>query len=735
MPAPLRSSRRVLTRVRWALVVLAVALASMALLVPGSASGLVQLETSGGELFPAGLDDFDARVGTVAPTAAQLALVDGLGATARWNRFGTPRSLIKYGGFLATGLSGDAVQAARGFISANKALFRLSDGGVGNLELLNDSPMAGTTGHAVIFRQRFGNLAATQDGLITIGVKDGKVAYVSSSAAGDGNAPAAATLTPRQAWLKAATNAGLIVTDGDISNVREENGWTLFDVQGLAYPQRARLTALPTPTSGVRPAYEAVVLNLGQSGEAEAYTTYVDGRSGKIWFRTNRMNHLSQALEPTSGTFQGTTAANPPCGILHEFDVPAGTESVDVVASGELPTDDIVLNLHHPPGTVVATADTLFSPEAIHYAPPVLDPGLYAAEVCQYDPPPAPPINYVGAWFTQDAAGGGFPYPPQWRVFPANPPLDLSSVDTRELWCWVNEVDGIPVPGCERELQNLAARAPWDHDVRTGVPTFTTRGNAAISGEAWLSPLTPAEQYRPVALDRKYDFPWTDQWEDEKCSQTVFASPERNDIDAATTNLFAMHNRMHDWSYFLGFTEENFNMQDSNFGLTPPGPYPAGREVDPEIGNSQAGAVTGGYPSFLGRDNANQITLNDGIPGITNMYLWQPIPAGFYPPCVDGDYDMSVIAHEYTHAISNRMVGGPDSGLTSTLDGQARAMGESYSDITAVEYLLEYGFVPTAGENPFAVGPYVTGNGQTGIRNYGMNASPLNYSDVQGYDG
>ena len=60
-------------------------------------------------------------------------------------------------------------------------------------------------------------------------------------------------------------------------------------------------------------------------------------------------------------------------------------------------------------------------------------------------------------------------------------------------------------------------------------------------------------------------------------------------------------------------------------------------------------------------------------------------------------------------------------------------MGESWSDLMAVEYLAETGFAPVADENPFAVGPYVTGDKRAGIRNYGMNASPLNYSDV-GYD-
>src|SRR5207244_12936087 len=97
---------------------------------------------------------------------------------------------------------------------------------------------------------------------------------------------------------------------------------------------------------------------------------------------------------------------------------------------------------------------------------------------------------------------------------------------------------------------------------------------------------------------------------------------------------------------------------------------------------------------------------------------------------VDGDFDMSVIGHEFTHAISNRMVGGPDAGLTGY---QAGSMGESWSDLDAVEYLMEYGFIPTGGENPFSVGAYVTGNTQRGTRDYSLDQNPLNYGDL-GFD-
>jgi uncharacterized repeat protein (TIGR01451 family) len=699
-----------------------------------------------------GLADFDARTGVVAPTAQQQAATSKLGAAAVWNRFGTVASLIRYRGYLATGMQGDEVTVARNFISANRGLFRLSDQGLANLELLNDQKMASGSGHAVLFRQRFGDLPAAQDGMITVGVVGDKVAYVSSSSAGDQAAPGAAKLTPLNAWLYAASDIKRTVSAANIKSLPAENGWTMFQVPGFSHPQRVRLVALPTPTSGVRSAYETIVLDV-RGGNATAYTHFVDAQTGRVLFRQNRVNRLAES-QIFQGSYQDAPAP-PLCGPPHNYVVPAGKTSITVTASAAIVTNDIVLKLLFN-GNQVAESDTATSPEAINYQPGGGVPaGTYTVLVCPFTPdptvPPTPPYNYVGTFTTDDSPlpQAGIPYPPKWRAFPANPSLDLSDFDNRSLWCWVSEVSGAPVAGCDRELKNLAARGPWDYNFRTNTPTFTTIGNAAIAGEAWLSPLTPAEQYRPVSPMRNYDFPWTNSWKRNDCSQTAF-SPDpvvgnRNDIDAATTNLFAMHNRMHDWSYFLGFTEENYNAQENNFGNRAAGGVVnnlTGGEFDPEVGNSQAGALTGGQPSLLGRDNANQISLQDGIPGITNMYLWQPIAAAFYSPCVDGDYDMAVIGHEYAHLITGRMVGGPDANPTGAQGG---AMNESWSDQQAAEYLNEHGFVPTNDENPFAVGAYVTGNKETGIRNYGMNRNlkppfdnghqqnPLNYSNI-GYD-
>ena len=190
------------------------------------------------------------------------------------------------------------------------------------------------------------------------------------------------------------------------------------------------------------------------------------------------------------------------------------------------------------------------------------------------------------------------------------------------------------------------------------------------------------------------------------------------------TNLFVAHNRMHDYSYNLGFTERNYNLQQVTTSRTRA--WPA--DNDPEIGNAQAGALTGGQPSYLGRDNANQITLQDGVPGITNQYLFQPIAGAFYAPCADGGLDMSIVGHEYTHAISNRMIGGPDEGITSEQGG---AMGESWGDLVAAEYMFAHGY--STGTNPWVVGPYATGNRKKGIRDYAINKNPLNYANY-GFD-
>jgi extracellular elastinolytic metalloproteinase len=549
-------------------------------------------------------EDRDNRRGSRAPDTRQRSAATAKGARVRWNNFGTPATILADGAFIDTGLVGDEVSAARAWVLQNRELFRLSEQDVADLELIYSAPLG--AGRAVMFRQRFGNLPTGHDGLLGLSVVGDKLAYVSSSIAGNGNAPGPATLSATGALQTAAADAGRQIALNQINEIASTSNAREFTVAGFSQPARARLVAVPTPLNGVRTAWEITLID--NSAEPLAFTSYVDAQTSDVLLRENLVDY---------------------------FD----------------------------------------------------------------------------------------PDDPRWSVFPNAPPPNYASNDTRDLWCW-----SIVFAGCDRILADAATAAiAWDIDPATGEPTFTTNGNNAIAVHNWFSndPFSVGTETATPRLDRNYNYDWTNQWYEQRCNpDTTFTSLQRNDIDAARANLFAMHNQMHDWSYHLGFTEATFNMQRSNFGL-------GGLGNDPERGNAQAGGVSGGPASgFAARDNANQITGADGIAPITNMYLWQPIAATFYAPCVDGDYDMSVIGHEYTHAISNRMVAGPNSGLSGN---QAGAMGESWSDLSAMEILNEFGFAPLANENRYAIGPYVTNDPQAGIRNYGMNVSPLNYSDV-GYD-
>ena len=560
-------------------IVVAVAVTASALPFTGAAQGEPGGKTPIVHDFQAeehGKPDVDNRRGSVPPPVGADARAAAPAAEIRWNALGTPAVITPAGVTatepLAEGLGSDPEQAARAYLKSAERLFGLSGAAVDALEKVAVNPIG--KGHAVMLRQRFGDLPAGVDGLVTVGVADGTVRHVTSSLSRQTQAPAAAAITAQRALEIAAADSGI-----DLAT---------------AVTKQATPVAVPAP-DGVHSAFQVVLIGSGQ-GEAAGYTTHVDAVSGAILVRENLVDHLD-------------------------------------------------------------------------------------------------------------------PENPRWKVFPANPPADYSSTDSRKVWCHTAG------PGCDHVVGgDPPTGKAWDVDHTTNEPTGTSVGNAARTYENRASgdPFTVGTRSNVLTPSRDYLYPWQNTWFQAKCDPAVFDQAGENDLEASIANLHAMHNRMHDWSYRLGFTETAWNMQQDNGDR-------GGLGGDPEQGNAQAGARV-----LSVRDNANQITGPDGVAPITNMYLWQPIAGSFYPPCVDGDYDMSVIGHEYTHAISGRMIGGPNAGWSGA---QAGAMNESNSDLVAMEYLFEYGFRP-AGATPYVTGGYVTGDPVRGIRNYDMSKSPLNYSGI-----
>ena len=179
-----------------------------------------------------------------------------------------------------------------------------------------------------------------------------------------------------------------------------------------------------------------------------------------------------------------------------------------------------------------------------------------------------------------------------------------------------------------------------------------------------------------------------------------------------TTNLFYWNNMMHDLSYVYGFTEASRNFQNNNQGR-------GGAGADYVLAESQDGS---------GTNNANFSTPADGGRGRMQMYLWTAPN-----PDRDGDVDNGIIAHEYTHGISNRLTGNGSTCLTN-----AEQMGEGWSDFFGLMITQDWsatspgdGFSKPRGIGTYALNQPITG---LGIRQYryttDMSVNPMTYGNL-----
>lgn len=156
------------------------------------------------------------------------------------------------------------------------------------------------------------------------------------------------------------------------------------------------------------------------------------------------------------------------------------------------------------------------------------------------------------------------------------------------------------------------------------------------------------------------------------------------------TNLFYWNNILHDISYVYGFDEASANFQTNNQGR-------GGVGNDQVMADAQDGS---------GTSNANFATPADGGSGRMQMYLWNGNPRR------DGDVDNGIIAHEFTHGISNRLTGGGSSGCLNS----AEQMGEGWSDYVCLMVTQDWANAQlNDGFNkPRAIGTYAAGQSING---------------------
>jgi len=189
---------------------------------------------------------------------------------------------------------------------------------------------------------------------------------------------------------------------------------------------------------------------------------------------------------------------------------------------------------------------------------------------------------------------------------------------------------------------------------------------------------------------------WTCTWNPDT------ARSWRRNRKADATNAFVTASRFHD---YLAKAPFGFTGAAGNFEAS-------GR--DPVLVHTLDGAATDdGLPDGNHINNANMATPPDGTPPTMQMYLWhQPGTNNEQDPFVptSGAFDASVLLHEYTHGLSNRLV--TDAAGNSTLNSiQAGSMGEAWSDYYAMDYLVTKGLVKdTPGKDGEVLeGEYVIG--------------------------
>lgn len=230
-----------------------------------------------------------------------------------------------------------------------------------------------------------------------------------------------------------------------------------------------------------------------------------------------------------------------------------------------------------------------------------------------------------------------------------------------------------------------------------GTQTLGNNVDAHTDTDANNSPDLP----RPTSATRTFDF-----------ALDLTQAPSTYK-DAAVVNLFYLCNWIHDKFYALGFTESAGNFQTNNFGR-------GGNGNDAVMADAQDGS---------GTNNANFSTPSDGSPGRMQMYVFTgPTPDR------DGDLDHEIVIHEYTHGLSNRLVGG-GVGISQS---QSAGMGEGWSDFYALCLLSESGDDPNG---CYAAGGYATRNFAGlaenyyfGIRRYPYSTdllkNPLTFKDI-----
>ena len=245
--------------------------------------------------------------------------------------------------------------------------------------------LADSDARAVLFRQEYDGLAPARGGLVTVGVADGQVAYVSSSLARSarprcprlpsaapglaqgGRRPSAATCSTRRG--RRHRHDGRAAAGPDST------------VPGFAQEQQVRLRALPLADGCVRPVFEANVVNVAGGSRPR---------------RTHRSSTPSPATcsrAATRSTTSPTTTSSPAPSPPDECGPQARLRARRTTSPGRsaqspwpCPPTTSPSRSGAPATPCSSPATSAPTPRWRPTPPPTIPAGTYSAQVCPFDP-------------------------------------------------------------------------------------------------------------------------------------------------------------------------------------------------------------------------------------------------------------------------------------------------------------------------------------------------------------
>ncbi len=268
---------------------------------------------------------------------------------------------------------------------------------------------------------------------------------------------------------------------------------------------------------------------------------------------------------------------------------------------------------------------------------------------------------------------------PEWEVFPNSPRTDYCSPTPASTGAG-------RAPRLRRDGRHVGLAAAPGTSTRPPAcpptPRAATTRSRCTTGTAH-DPFTVGTETATPRADRDYDYPWTNQWYERGCDPAVFTSPSATTSTPPGPTCSACTTACTTGPTTWASPRTTWNMQDDNFGT---GRARQRRRAGQRAGRRHRRRVRPASPPGTTPTRSRRRTAPRRSPTCT---CGSRSPGTFYAPCVDGDYDMSVIAHEYGHAITGRMIAGPNAGVSSP-----QGMSESWSDQLAMEYLFEHGYAP-----------------------------------------